>query len=48
MEFWHTLKELGIPTTLVIYADEGHAVRKPENVRDIDNRTVAWFEKYLH
>jgi dipeptidyl aminopeptidase/acylaminoacyl peptidase len=48
LEFWHALKELRVPTTLVIYADEGHAVRKPENVRDIDNRTVAWFEKYLH
>lgn len=48
MEFWHALKELGVPATLVVYADEGHAVRKPENVRDIDDRTVAWFEKYLH
>ena len=34
-EFWHALKALGVPTRLVIYTDEGHSIRKPENQRDI-------------
>ena len=46
-EFWHALKELGVPTTLVVYADEGHSIQKPEHKRDIARRLVAWFDKYL-
>jgi len=46
-EFWHALKTLGVPTQLVIYADEGHAIRKPENQLDIVRRSTAWFERYL-
>jgi dipeptidyl aminopeptidase/acylaminoacyl peptidase len=48
MEFWHALKELGVPTTLVIYQDEGHELQIPEHLRDVDSRMVAWFDKYLH
>jgi dipeptidyl aminopeptidase/acylaminoacyl peptidase len=47
MEFWHALKELGVPTTLVIYQDEGHELQTPEHLRDVDSRMVAWFDKYL-
>jgi dipeptidyl aminopeptidase/acylaminoacyl peptidase len=46
-EFWHGLKAMGVPTSLVIYADEGHAIRKPENQRDHRERTIGWFDKYL-
>jgi dipeptidyl aminopeptidase/acylaminoacyl peptidase len=46
-EFWHALKALGVDTQLMIYADEGHAPRKPENQRDLVRRTAAWFDKYL-
>ena len=46
-EFWHALKALGVPTQLVIYADEGHAIRQLEHQRDILVRTAAWFDKYL-
>jgi dipeptidyl aminopeptidase/acylaminoacyl peptidase len=46
-EFWHGLKAMGVPTSLVIYADEGHAIRKPENQRDHRERTLGWFDKYL-
>ena len=28
-EFWHALKTLGVPTQLVVYAGEGHAISKP-------------------
>ena len=46
-EFWHALKTLGVPTQLVIYENEGHAIRGREHQRDINRRTVAWFDKYL-
>lgn len=47
LEFWHGLRAMGTPTSLVIYDGEGHAIRKPENQRDQRARTVAWFERYL-
>jgi dipeptidyl aminopeptidase/acylaminoacyl peptidase len=46
-EFWHALKTLGVDTQLVVYADEGHSIRKPEHRRDIARRLVQWFDKYL-
>lgn len=46
-EFWHGLKAMGVPTSLVIYDGEGHAIRKPEHQRDQRARTIAWFDKYL-
>jgi dipeptidyl aminopeptidase/acylaminoacyl peptidase len=46
-EFWHALKALNVPTELVIYTEEGHAISKPEHQRDIQERLVAWFDKYL-
>lgn len=47
MEFWHGLRALGTPTTLVIYDGEGHAIRRPEHQLDQRRRTVAWFERYV-
>ncbi|HEY2150928.1 MAG TPA: S9 family peptidase [Vicinamibacterales bacterium] len=46
-EFWHALKALNVPTELVIYPDEGHAILKPEHQRDIQERLAAWFDRYL-
>ena len=46
-EFWHGLKEMGVPTTLMIYEGEGHGIRQPANVKDLTNRVVGWFDKYL-
>jgi len=46
-EFWHALKALNVPTELVIYPDEGHAIAKPEHQRDIEERLLAWFDRYL-
>jgi dipeptidyl aminopeptidase/acylaminoacyl peptidase len=46
-EFWHGLKAMGTPTTLVVYEDEGHALRKPEHQKDLRARELAWFAKYL-
>ncbi|HTR02350.1 MAG TPA: S9 family peptidase [Thermoanaerobaculia bacterium] len=46
-EFWHALKSLGVPTQLVIYTGEGHDIRRADHRLDIQERTVAWFDKYL-
>ena len=47
IEFWHALKELNVPVSLVIYEGEGHGIRKPEHVHDLAHRLVGWFDQYL-
>ena len=47
MEFWHGLRAMKVPTTLVIYEGEGHAIRRLEHQLDQRRRTVEWFEMYL-
>ena len=46
-EFWHAMTTLGVPTKLIVYADEGHGPQKIANQIDILAQTVAWFERYL-
>jgi dipeptidyl aminopeptidase/acylaminoacyl peptidase len=46
-EFWKGLKTLGVPTELVVYADEGHMLRDPANMLDATRREVAWFDRFL-
>jgi dipeptidyl aminopeptidase/acylaminoacyl peptidase len=46
-EFWHALKELNVPTSIVIYPGEGHGLRDPDHVADATLRTLNWFERYL-
>jgi dipeptidyl aminopeptidase/acylaminoacyl peptidase len=46
-EFWRALKTLGVETQLVVYAGEGHGLRKPENRRDEMRRTWAWFAEHM-
>jgi dipeptidyl aminopeptidase/acylaminoacyl peptidase len=46
-EFWHALKTLGVPTSIMIYPGEGHSLRDPANAADATQRTLAWFDKYL-
>jgi dipeptidyl aminopeptidase/acylaminoacyl peptidase len=38
---------MNVPTSLVIYPDEGHAIRAPEHDLDLRRRTVEWFDRYL-
>lgn len=47
LEFWHGMKAMGVPTSLVIYPGEGHHIAKPADQQDIEARTVAWFDRYL-
>ena len=32
---------------LVVYADEGHSIRKLEHRRDIAHRIVQWFDSHM-
>jgi dipeptidyl aminopeptidase/acylaminoacyl peptidase len=36
-----------VPTKLVIYENEGHAISDPKHQLDRDTRLVEWFDRYL-
>ncbi len=46
-EFWHGLREVGVPTELMVYAGQGHAIRDLSDLADLRQRELAWFDKYL-
>ncbi len=46
-EFWHAMKALNVPTSVMIYPGEGHGLRDPQHLADAMQRTIAWFDKYL-
>jgi dipeptidyl aminopeptidase/acylaminoacyl peptidase len=46
-EFWHALKTFDVNTELVIYPGEGHSFIQPDHQRDVMDRTIAWFDRYL-
>ncbi len=46
-EFWHGLQAVGVPTQLMVYAGQGHAIRDPVDLADLRAREIAWFDKYL-
>jgi dipeptidyl aminopeptidase/acylaminoacyl peptidase len=46
-EFWHAMQTLGVPTRLVVYADEGHAPQRIGDQIDVLTEMVAWFDRYL-
>ena len=46
-EFWHAMETLGVPTKLVVYANEGHSPRKIGDQIDILTQTIDWFNRYL-
>ena len=46
-EMWHALRAQGVPTSLVVYPNEGHHFVNPAHQRDVLQRALAWFVKYL-
>jgi dipeptidyl aminopeptidase/acylaminoacyl peptidase len=46
-EFWHALRDEHVPTQLVVYPNEGHGFVDPAHRRDVMERAVDWFAKYL-
>ena len=47
VEYWHGLQTMKVPTSLVIYPDEGHSIRSPAHTQDLERRTLVWFNRYL-
>ena len=46
-EMWHALRAQGVPTSLVVYPNEGHHFVDPAHQRDVLQRALGWFQKYL-
>ncbi|WP_109124668.1 S9 family peptidase [Dyella sp. C11] len=46
-EYWHALRALGVPTSLVVYPNEGHHFVDADHQRDVLQRALMWFQKYL-
>ncbi len=46
-EFWHALKELGVPTQLVVYPGEGHSFHSYDDRVNLLERAAEWFAKYM-
>jgi dipeptidyl aminopeptidase/acylaminoacyl peptidase len=46
-EFWHAMKAMNVPTSIMIYPGEGHGLRDPAHLADAEQRTLAWFDTYL-
>lgn len=46
-EFWHALRAQNVPTSLVVYPNEGHSFVDPAHQRDVLQRALGWFGEYL-
>jgi dipeptidyl aminopeptidase/acylaminoacyl peptidase len=46
-EFWHALRDLGVPTQMAVYPGEGHGLRDPAHLADAERRILEWFDRYL-
>jgi dipeptidyl aminopeptidase/acylaminoacyl peptidase len=46
-EFWHALRDLHVPSQLVIYPNEGHGFVDPAHRRDVAVRALEWFARYM-
>ncbi len=44
---WLTaLRAHGVESELVVYGGEGHVVARPDNAKDMEDRSVAWFKTH--
>ncbi len=46
-EFWHALRDLHVAAQLVVYPNEGHGFSDPAHRRDVQQRAVEWFARYM-
>jgi dienelactone hydrolase len=46
-EFWHALRDRHVPVQLVVYPNEGHGFVDPTHRRDVIERAVEWFARYM-
>ncbi|MEH2163471.1 MAG: S9 family peptidase [Nostoc sp.] len=46
-QMYQALKSLGVDTQLVVYPGQSHGISKPSYQRDVLERYLAWYDKYL-
>jgi dipeptidyl aminopeptidase/acylaminoacyl peptidase len=46
-QLYQALRRLGIPTELIVYPGQGHAIRRPSYQKDRYDRYIAWYDKYV-
>ena len=46
-QLYLALKILGVPTELVVYPDEFHGIDTPSHAKDLYERYLVWFGRYL-
>jgi dipeptidyl aminopeptidase/acylaminoacyl peptidase len=46
-ELYNALKRQGVPTKMVTYPRQPHAIREPRLVRDVAERTLAWMQQWI-
>jgi dipeptidyl aminopeptidase/acylaminoacyl peptidase len=46
-QLYFALKMLDVPTELVVYPDEFHGINTPSHAKDLYERYLAWFGRYL-
>jgi dipeptidyl aminopeptidase/acylaminoacyl peptidase len=47
LEFWHALRAENVPTSLIVYPNEGHAFADPQHRIDLLRRSLKWLEQYV-
>jgi dipeptidyl aminopeptidase/acylaminoacyl peptidase len=47
IEMWRALRAVGVPTSAVVYAGEGHGFRDAGHIADLNRRIIGWFDTYL-
>ncbi|MGE5762059.1 MAG: S9 family peptidase [Gemmatimonadota bacterium] len=47
-QMYQALRELGVPTQLVVYPGQFHGLTDPSFLKDRFDRWVAWFDRYLN
>ena len=47
IEYYTALSDLEVPTQLAIYPRQGHGIREPQLVKDLLQRNVDWFKKWI-
>ncbi len=46
-EFYTALRRKGVPTEMVVYPRTPHGPREPKLLRDVSQRILKWFERFL-
>jgi dipeptidyl aminopeptidase/acylaminoacyl peptidase len=46
-QLYFALKMLGVPTELIVYPDEFHGIDTPSHAKDLYERYLVWFGRYL-